>query len=414
MEAIKKMTDYNIKRQKLWENQGNFWHRDDNGREFALADHIEIKSEVVNELRFAATELGKIFFKVARYLRQQEDISYLGMPQNAEKFAKQVIPGFSETTIGRFDFAVGPQGIKMLEFNADTPTFIVESFRMNSVYAMGYNIKDPNRGQATKLYCALYNAIKAGAMYVGKDLQKAGVYFTSFGGHKEDEGTARFLKSLADWGSFKSRYIPLNEIQIDEQGLWDQEGERIHVLYRLYPIEYLAKDVDVNGRNIGEMMMKLVEEKKLAIINPPSAFLMQSKIFQAVIQELWLDDFFTDEEDTIIQKYLLNSHYDPDELIGDVYVEKPAFGREGSNVKIHFPDGVSINGEDDYSGQPLLYQEYVELSHHFVNTENGKRRFNAIFTCFLIDGEASAIGCRGDGGMITSNMSQFIPLVEVD
>ena len=39
---------------------------------------------------------------------------------------------YPESVISRFDFAVTEDNkIKMLEFNSDTPTFIVECFQMN-------------------------------------------------------------------------------------------------------------------------------------------------------------------------------------------------------------------------------------------------------------------------------------------
>ena len=36
-----------------------------------------------------------------------------------------------------------------------------------------------------------------------------------------------------------------------DDGIYTPDGERIHYLYRLYPIEYLVSDADKNGKRIG-------------------------------------------------------------------------------------------------------------------------------------------------------------------
>ena len=50
------------------------------------------------------------------------------------------------TAIGRFDFAVTEQGIKMLEFNSDTPTGIVEAFYVNGHVCRYHGAVNPNEG----------------------------------------------------------------------------------------------------------------------------------------------------------------------------------------------------------------------------------------------------------------------------
>ena len=84
------------------------------------------------------------------------------------------------------------------------------------------------------------------------------------------------------------------------RGLYDDKGEKIDVLYRqTYPIEHLILDEDpVSKERVGQLLMKLVKEKELAIINPPSAFLLQSKAIMALIWGLHEEEhpFYTEEE----------------------------------------------------------------------------------------------------------------------
>ena len=126
-----------------------------------------------------------------------------------------------------------------------------------------------------------------------------------------------------------------------ERGLYDDKGEKIDVLYRqTYPIEHLIHDEDpVTKEKVGQLLMKLVEEKELAVINPPSAFLLQSKAIMALIWGLHEEQhpFYTEEEQHWIHTYFLPTYLEADwfQQQGILYVKKPAFGREGDTVEIY-------------------------------------------------------------------------------
>lgn len=69
------------------------------------------------------------------------------------------------------------------------------------------------------------------------------------------------------------------------------------MLYRqTFPIESLIDDVDQQGNPIGQWLLELVAQQKVALINPPSAFLLQNKAVQAIIWALYEQrhPFFTD------------------------------------------------------------------------------------------------------------------------
>lgn len=90
---------------------------------------------------------------------------------------------------------------------------------------------------------------------------------------------------------------------------------KIDVLYRqTFPIESLITDEDDEGNPIGQWLLELVEEGKLMIMNPPSAFLLQSKAVQAIIWGLHEEyhPFYTDEEHEWIEEYFLPTYLEPD------------------------------------------------------------------------------------------------------
>ncbi len=72
--------------------------------------------------------------------------------------------------------------------------------------------------------------------------------------------------------------------------------------------------------------MELVEEEKLIIINPPSAFLLKKKAVQAIIWSLHEENhpFYTEREHGWIEEYFLPTYLEPDYFLqkGQSYVKR--------------------------------------------------------------------------------------------
>ena len=67
---------------------------------------------------------------------------------------------YPESVISRFDFVLtGDNQIKMLEFNSDTPTFIMECFQMNGEVCKKLGYDDPNLGQERLLSSGVTKAV---------------------------------------------------------------------------------------------------------------------------------------------------------------------------------------------------------------------------------------------------------------
>ncbi|WP_430190349.1 hypothetical protein [Peribacillus frigoritolerans] len=69
--------------------------------------------------------------------------------------------------------------------------------------------------------------------------------------HDEDRETVLF--NLNNSGLHKTKFIAIEDIIVSDEGLFDQEGDKINFLYRLYPLEYL-------------LMIKILPEMKLAFL----------------------------------------------------------------------------------------------------------------------------------------------------
>jgi glutathionylspermidine synthase len=408
---------YQEQRKEFFDQYPFFWANANENEEFALFGYHYIERSLFDDVKKATNALGEVYKKAGSFLRTVSDdvLIQLGVPANAVNIARHTIEGMGDTVIGRFDYAITPDNkVKMMEFNADTPTFIVETFYMNKEICDHLNVYDPNMTEWFLLSNALYRAIAAGIKYVGKDanLDEIHVAFSAFGWHQEDRETMHYLMSnvMGLAKNIKVSFVSIEDWQVSEDGLFDKDGKKIDVVYRLYPIEYLSEDINEEGVHIGELLFQLVEQQKLAIINPPSAFLIQSKAVQAVIWGLRGNrDFFSVFDHWAIETYMLPTYIDP--ITDRKYVAKAVLGREGNTVTIIDPVlGETINTDNyDYLDQPTVYQEYVQLPTMVKETEAGTQELSYMLACFLIGGEASAVGIRA-GGLITNNTSYFIPV----
>ncbi|MBM7703871.1 glutathionylspermidine synthase family protein [Metabacillus iocasae] len=414
-----------MSRQSFYQSIEHFWH-DLYETEYALYDLKEETDDVICRIRSAANRVGHLFFKTAHLLRQLNDdtLRSLGFPNESLSFIRFQLFQW-ESVIARLDFVVTDSDIKLLELNADTPTFIKETFHVNHHVCHHFGFGNPNEGEEQQLAEALKHAIFQAYNTLNRTTYP-NVVFSSHGDHEEDKWTAMYLMKLSH---VHAKYVPLDKLRVVsesiyegnelliEEGLYDSDGERVDVLYRqTYPIEHLMDDKDpYTHEKVGQLLMKWVEEKKLVMLNPPSAFLLQSKAVQALIWGLFEEKhpYFTEEEHSWISTYFLPTYLDAEPFLHKQhsFVKKPSFGREGDTVEIYNGDGVKI-GEDKqktYKASLPIFQQFISLPTHTIQTEQGEKRAHFMYGCFLLNGKASAIGVRA-GNQITDNASYFLPI----
>ncbi|MCQ6275668.1 glutathionylspermidine synthase family protein [Bacillus sp. V3B] len=420
------MNHFRHDRQQFFKQIEGFWH-DLFGIEYALWD-VKIEPLTnVKRIRQATEIIGHILLKTAPLLRQLDDetLLQLGFPSGSLTFIRlQTIPSF-ESVIARLDLVVTKEDVKLLEVNSDTPTFIKEAFSVNGAVCKEFGWNNPNEGCEQKLRKAVQEAVHTAADSLEKR-KKPNIVFTSHTEHDEDRLTTLYLQELY---GLDSQYLSLDRLQlvsepiiengevIFEQGLYDTNGKKIDVLYRqTYPIEHLIDDEDpVTKEKVGQLLMKFVEEKELAILNPPSAFLLQSKAVMALIWGLHetQHSFYTKEEHDWISTYFLPTYLDADffQKQGISYVKKPSFGREGDSIEIYQASGKKIDEDrhKTYEHSLPVFQQFIKLPQMVVQTEQGKKTVHYMYGCFYVNGQASAIGIRA-GRQITDNESYFLPV----
>jgi glutathionylspermidine synthase len=406
------MKNYKADRESFYRGIKNFWP-DLYGEEYALFDISSIDQEEVEAIRLCSDRIGRIFFKVSELLRnvQLDTLSELGYPVETLDFIRQKTLNV-ESVIARLDLIKTKNTYKCIEINSDTPTFIKELFSVNGSVATQFGFRNPNEGMEDQLAKAVRVAVAASAKWL-QEIEPY-VVFTAHENNVEDRNTVLYLQELY---GLPSRFIALDKLRIiPGTGLYDQSGRKIDILYRqTFPIESLIMDEDDSGNKIGMWLLELVMTKKLAMINPPSAFLLQNKAVQAVIWGLHEDHdpFFTPEEHDWINEYFLPTYLEEEPFLTKQvpFVKKPIFGREGDTVEIYSSTGKLLMEEEhkNYNDVPSIFQQYIELPTVTYNSEKGKQKGYVLTGSFLVNGKSSALGYRV-GGQITNNLSCFLPV----
>lgn len=404
--------NYREERKEFYKDIEEFWP-DLYNEEYSLFHVHKISEQQMNELRFASQFVHGIYEKTANHLRTLSNykLKKLGYPKSSIPFLKSK-PFTFDYVIGRLDFIMNDGEIKLMEFNSDTPTFIKECFHVNNLICDHFKVKNPNIDEEERLSSSLNKAIQECFDNLSSP-ENPRIVFTAHHDHQEDWQTTKYLQSLCKYDSY---LVPLEGLRIQKDCLTTADGKKIDILYRqTYPIEHLVNDKDPSsGDSVGVELLKLVKQNKLIIMNPISAFLMQSKAVQACIWKLVEKKhaIFSDTERALIEKYFLPTYLKnkPFKKVSH-YVKKPSFGREGDTVKIYdeLHHVLNENNKETYSNETQVFQKYVNLPKINLETEKGIEELHYMFGVFLLQGNASAIGIRA-GGKITGNESYFLPV----
>jgi glutathionylspermidine synthase len=372
------------------EELGFTWHTDSDGTHY-VADELLLVSDTEAEAYYeAANTLYDMYVQAAEYVIDNDLFFELGIPFNLiEPIKKSWENDVHWHIYGRFDFAGGIDGepIKLIEFNADTPTGLYESAVLQWAL-LKHNGLDEAR-QFNTIYEAIAQNFRRLITLEGdpdgfeKHYDGWKILFSSVEGNDEEEITTKLLRQIATDAGFATGFEFLQNVRFDENGIYDADGNEFEYWFKLYPWEDIATDEPELAVLLGSIM----QNQKAIILNPAYTLLFQSKGMLKILCDLFPES-----------PYLLKTAFEPME--GKKQVEKRMFGREGANTKIIAADGgVLAETEGPYGNFRPVYQEYAA----FAQDRTGNRYQAGVFFAY----EACGLGFRR-GGEILDNMSKFV------
>ena len=386
------------------------------------------------ELRFAAKELFQIFAKTALVFQEAPDdfARAMDMPDTLLPYLHIANRFQLPTWLSRFDFVLDERGrIRMVELNADTPCFIIESFYANGVAAEWFRQGDPNAGSEEELRAfltKLHEELCAPLVDLGRrELCSRPFLFSCFDDSPEDFATTRYLMKLMSEGCPEGdiRFQSFYDLAIDEGGIPLPDGAYAAALYRLHPMEILIDETTETGEPLGEMFLDLYRRGRFALFNPPEAIILQNKSFMALVYALYRTNrFFSAKEREIIGRYLVPSYFEDDFSFlddGD-YIYKEIWGREGRNVGVLQKQGekselIIEKLADNYEtiicreSKKAMYQNFIHQKRFVHTVDSGEKEGFLTLSCFMLMGEPSALGCRFSPEALAGTEAYFLPLL---
>lgn len=279
---------------------------------------------------------------------------------------------------GRFDLRYDGSGpAKLLEYNADTPTSLLEAavvqwFWKTEVF--------PDDDQWNSLHEKLVERWSE----VAGQLATREVHFTWSGADPsgEDHITTAYLQETAAEAGLDTIGLAIEEIG------WDSELERfvdlsdamMSTVVKLYPWEWAVGD---------EFGRKVVESLPTTLwVEPLWKMLLSNKAILAVLWEMYPG-----------HPNLLPAFLDQPGILTE-YVRKPKLGREGANVQIVAP-GYETSTGGVYGEEGFVYQAFDPLPEF-----DGYR---PALGAWIVGDNAAGLGIRETAGLVTDDGAAFVP-----
>ncbi len=372
------------------ESLGFIWHTDSDESSY-ISDELIVISETEAKAFYDATNtLYDMYIEAAEYVVENNLFHEIGIPFNLIEVIKESWENDVHWHLyGRFDLAGGLDGkpIKLLEFNADTPTSLFETAIIQ--WAMLKKSGLEEESQFNALYESLVDNFKR-LVTLEEDISTfeeryAGwnFLFTSVKGNSEEENTVRLLQHIATEAGFQTEFAYIDEIEFSSDDGIFYQNKNYELWFKLIPWEEIA----LEESDLAMLLTNIIKNQKAIIFNPAYTLLFQSK---GLLKILW--DIYPNHP------LLLETSFDP--LHGQKQVKKPVFGREGGSVTIldeNLQDVESVNG--DHDNHKMVYQAYTEL----VTDIHSQSYQAGVFYAY----EACGLGFR-KGGKILDNMSKFV------
>jgi len=333
-------------------------------------------AQEVDTLEAAANELEQMSLAAVQHIIDNKLYAQMGIPASAIPLVETSWEAEPPSLYGRFDLAYcGDGSPKLLEYNADTPTSLLEA-----AVVQWYWLEDahPGRGQFNSIHDRLIALWKE----LTPSLPGGRIDFCSMNDLEDQMTVAYLLDTARQAGLAASLFL------IDEMG-WDgaefvapENDAPLTSVFKLYPWEWMVREEF--GAHLGASGVIWVE--------PAWKMLLSNKGLLPVLWKLYPH-----------HPNLLEASWDAPEA-GRAWVRKPLLGREGANVTLH-QNGRDFETSGEYGEEGFVYQDLAPLK-----SFDGKYPVVGSWVIGHREGDAAAgIGIRESDIPITTNLSQFVP-----
>ncbi len=290
------------------------------------------------------------------------------------------------TVYGRFDLAYDGEQLKLLEYNADTPTALFESAFVQMAWL--HDVVDSLPVEVDQ-WNMLDDALVATWTELKERLRSDVVHFAYMDEPTgEDVMNTSYLATTAARAGLETVLLEFATLDLDADGrVIDATGSPVTTIFKLYPWEWMT------SLPAAELILSSVLDRSITWIEPPYKMLWSNKGVLPILWELFPE-----------HPLLLPAFFDDPNGMKD-YVRKPLLSREGSNITIvrHGSEVLALEGP--YGQEGFVCQQYVDIP--TFATADG--RATPCLGAWLVAGVPAGLAVRESYGPITDNLSRFTP-----
>jgi glutathionylspermidine synthase len=353
-----------------------YWHE---------SAYYSLTGAEVYDLEATVRILMEMCVEAGDHIIEQNLFSEMGIPGWAVPAIKETWESEPPMLYGRFDLAYGHDGVpKLLEFNADTPTSLIET-------AVQWHWVQDVFGDAGDQWNSVHERLVERWKELAPRLPGTQLHLlhTSAERSGEDFMTVGYLAETARQAGLTVQLLPIEQLGYDEfVGFVDLEGGAVRSAFKLYPWEWMLHE------EFSEPMLHRmgVGMGKTLWIEPIWKMLWSNKGLLPVLWRLFPD------HPNLLPAYF--EHETRDTLTS--FVRKPLLAREGADTTVVIDGAVAAEGpRQGYGGEGYVVQAYTDLGDY-----GGGR---PVIGAWVVDMEPAGAGIRESDGLITDNLSRFVP-----
>ena len=329
----------------------------------------EFTADEVDVLEATTAELHGLFETAIERAIREGRLGELAIPEEFHRALARSWETRSPSLYGRFDLVYdGQRPPKLLEYNADTPTSLLEAA------VIQWTWKEDTQAGADQFNSIHERLIAAWAPFPGT------VAVACLTDQEEDWVCAAYLLDTLIQAGNGGAIIELEKVGWDPTNhvFVDPRNRPIERLFKLYPWEWLMR----------EEFGPHLRDCRTVFVEPMYKAAFSSKGMLAL---LW--EYFPGHPN------LLETHRAPQDLAS--YARKPLLSREGQNVSL-VRDGVAIEEQGGmYGDAGYVYQALCPLPDF-----DGA---HPVIGSWIIAGQPAGVGIRESDGLITTDQSRFVP-----
>lgn len=330
-------------------------------------------AEEVDVLEAATAELHARCLDAVAHVVERGDYERFRIPERFHALVERSWKDADPTLYGRFDLSWDGTGEpKMLEYNADTPTALLEASVMQWHWLQAVKPEADQFNSLHEKLIARWQALMPKLPATGR------VHFAAVSDSEEDQANLDYLCDTAVQAGLNALALDIADLGWDGSRFVDLDGNSVGALFKLYPWEWMMREP------FGEHLLR----RALTVVEPAWKALLSNK---AILPVLW--EMFRGHPN------LLAASFEPGRFATD-FVKKPLYSREGANVTIESATRRE-EAPGEYGEEGFIWQAYHELP-----------SFDGNFTVigsWIVGDEPAGMGLREDASAITRNTSRFVP-----